>query len=66
MTHGEKLDIPPWVDFYLKLWQRARDYHVLPEAGGLLDQDERTMRIFDIITREYDAHVARLRARAGK
>lgn len=39
----------------MRLRSRVQRYQVLPEAGGVLDQDERTMEILDLI----DATVAR-------
>lgn len=47
------------MESYWKLWCRVRAYGTLPEAGGLLDQNEATMRVLDIIQREYDKRAAR-------
>jgi len=33
----------------LTLYNRVRRYGALPDAGGLLDQNETTMRILDLI-----------------
>lgn len=31
------------------LWQRCRERGALPAAGGVLDQPERLMRVFDVV-----------------
>ena len=38
------------VEYYLSLWRRVKRYEQLPDAGGLLDQEERLMKILDYIT----------------
>lgn len=40
------LDEASW---YLQLRARMQRYRALPEAGGILDQDEQTMRILDLV-----------------
>jgi hypothetical protein len=37
--------VTEWIRLYGR-WQR---YNVLPEEGGLFDQDERTLHAFDVI-----------------
>lgn len=37
------------VSWYMRLSGRVQRYQVLPEAGGVLDQDELTMQILDLI-----------------
>ena len=39
------------VSWYMRLRGRVHRYQVLPEAGGVLDQDEQTMTILDLIDR---------------
>jgi len=35
--------------FYLRLWNRCDRFKTLPRPGGLLEQDERTMRMLDVV-----------------
>jgi hypothetical protein len=53
--HGKSPRILPSVRFYVRLWNRVKRYKHLPEAGGLLDQDEDVMRALDIISEEVEA-----------
>jgi hypothetical protein len=39
----------------LTLYRRVRAYRALPEAGGLLDQNEHTMMVLDTIHDELHA-----------
>ena len=52
---GEQPEISERLNFYIKLYKRVQRYQNLPDIGGLLDQDERTMRMLDIIGEEVDA-----------
>ena len=57
---GDQPKISPVVSFYMGLHKRMTRYPgALPDPGGLLDQDERTMRILDVIGDEIDAARAR-------
>jgi len=53
----------PWVDkntrAVILLWKRCRDRGALPEPGGLLDQPEYLMEMFDVI----DSEIAKFRQR---
>ena len=49
LTHGLQPDIPVWLPFYLRLYQQTKRFNQLPDAGGLLDQDTRTMAVLDLI-----------------
>ena len=40
----------------ITLHRRCRESRVLPEPGGLLDQDENTMQAFDVIDGAIRAH----------
>lgn len=40
--------------FLLNLFYRARGYQAMPEAGGLLDQDEVLMRELDLVAVEVE------------
>jgi len=40
------LEIASW---YLRLRGRVKRYKVLPDAGGVLDQDDETMMILDAV-----------------
>ncbi|MGB9834931.1 MAG: hypothetical protein ACPLPW_08220 [bacterium] len=39
----------PEVDHYLRLYRFMRDYHVLPRAGGVLEQDADLIFILEYI-----------------
>ncbi|MBU1701442.1 MAG: hypothetical protein KJ970_13170 [Candidatus Eisenbacteria bacterium] len=54
--HGDQPEIAPWVSIYMKLWRRMTTWKgTLPENGGVLDQDERTMHMLDIVEEETSA-----------
>lgn len=40
----------PAVLEHLRLYGRWQRYNALPEQGGLMDQSERTLHAFDVIT----------------
>lgn len=63
MTTGTQPRLSGEVAFYLKLYRRVVRYGSLPEAGGLLDQPEPTMRILDVIDEEYQEAQERNRER---
>lgn len=44
----------PEVLAWVRLYGRWSRYHVLPDEGGIEDQDERVMRIFDSISNALD------------
>lgn len=44
--------IPQWSWRSLSLYFRVKSYETLPSAGGLRDQDERTMQILDTLHSE--------------
>ncbi len=37
-------------------WRRCRDRNVLPESGGLFDQSELVMQLFDVIDNAVAKH----------
>lgn len=51
---GEQPGNDAQVDTYLNLWRRSKRYSCLPQAGGVEDQDERLMKIFDAISDRVD------------
>ena len=48
-------DIPVWAWQSLLLFGRWKTYGVLPVSGGLMEQEERTMQILDILSSELSA-----------
>lgn len=44
--------VPPWVNFFIALYERCKRYSCLPVAGGMLSQPIRYLTILDIIDDE--------------
>lgn len=42
-------DMDPEAVQYIRLFHYMKEYHVLPRAGGVLDQDAELLAIFDFI-----------------
>jgi hypothetical protein len=55
LVTGEQPQNQPDVEFYIQLWQRVKRYGHLPDPGGMLDQEERLMKVMDAV----NAHVDR-------
>lgn len=55
-------DLLSEASWYLRLYGRVQKYQVMPDAGGILDQDEVTMELLDLVDgtveryREYRKH----------
>lgn len=55
--HSRQREVPDTVRRwrpYLDLWARVTRYSGLPAPGGIDDQEDRTMRILDIVSDEMD------------
>ena len=51
--HDAEPEAAGWLRWYLTLWMRMKRWGQLPDPGGLLDQEERVMRLLDIIEDEF-------------
>lgn len=49
-----KREIPERAAFWLQLYRDVKRWGALPDPGGLLDQETRTMRMLNVIADEYD------------
>ena len=47
--HDDAPFMTPLAIFYLRLYARVKRWGSLPKLGGILEQDEKTMRILDTI-----------------
>ena len=63
ITLGIQPQPDPKIEFYLNLWSRCKRYECLPDSGGLLDQEERLMKILDYISSVVDERDKKKRKR---
>ena len=55
VTTGDQPEPTPETEFLMNLWKRVKRYNVLPDPGGLLDQEERLMLQLDVISDHVEA-----------
>lgn len=49
LTLGHQPKVPQWLTFYMTLHKRVKRWGALPGPGGILDQQETTMMLLDMI-----------------
>lgn len=59
-------DVEPWHFQVIRLYMRCRSWKALPEPGGIQEQPEQIMRLFDILDRVVEEHREAEMARARR